>query len=81
MEQGKKQLRVITNHQSLLKEVIDWYNSVYKTDFMFLKFVHDEVNFAIIEYLNASENQVFDLGRIYGNEQIKRNLSNNKIVS
>ena len=78
MELDKKRLRIITNHEYVLKELVLWYNQVYKTDFLFIEYIEDEVNFVILEYSKASENEIFDLGRIFGNEQIKRGLTNNK---
>lgn len=57
--------------------IID-YNSINKTDFIFVKYVHDEVNFAIIEFVNANLNQIFELGRIFGGttEAVEKNISN-----
>jgi hypothetical protein len=78
MEQDKKRLRIITNYNELLIDAINSYNSVYKTDFEFVEFVRDEVNFAIIEYFNSDENQIFDLGRIFGgmSEAFDKKISN-----
>lgn len=78
MEQDRKRLRIITNYENLLIEDINWYNSTYKTDFEFIEFIHDEVNFAILEYSNANENQIFDLGRIFGrsSENFDKKTSN-----
>lgn len=66
MEQDKKSMYIICDYENLLKESIEWYNSVYKTDFVLAEYVRDEVNFAKVEYQNATEAQLFDLGRIYG---------------
>lgn len=76
----KKNLRIITNHPELLNEVVTWYNQSYQTDFVFVGFYRDEVNFAIIEFEESSETQVFDLGRVYGNEYIRRNLKSDLIL-
>jgi len=65
MKQDKR-LRIITNYDKLLLEAIESYNSIYKTDFRLNEFVFDEVNFAIVEYTNASASQIFDLGRTFG---------------
>jgi hypothetical protein len=66
MEQNKNKLRIITNYEDLLKEAISFYNSTYKTDFVLIEYVLDEVNFAIVECTNADLNHIFDFGRIYG---------------
>lgn len=78
MEQGKKNMLLICDYELLLKESISWYNSVYKTDFVFVEYIHDEVNFAKIEYKNATDAQLFDLGRIYGgkSEAFDKKISN-----
>lgn len=78
MEPDKKKIRIFTNNEYLLKEVIIDYNSINKTDFIFVKYVHDEVNFAIIEFNNANLNQIFELGRILGGttEAVEKNISN-----
>lgn len=66
MEQKKQRLRIITNYETILRESIEWCNSVYRTDFVFVEFIRDEVNFAIVEFENATPSQIFDLGRGYG---------------
>lgn len=66
METGKKQLRLIIDYEDFLRELIDAYNKTYKTDFHFVECVRDEVNFAIVEYSNASAEDIFALGRMYG---------------
>ncbi|CAA9203400.1 hypothetical protein [Flavobacterium collinsii] len=78
MEPDKKKIRIFTNNEYLLKGIIIDYNSINKTDFTFVKYVHSEVNFAIIEFDNASFNQIFELGRILGGtiEAVEKNISN-----
>jgi hypothetical protein len=78
MERDKKRLTIVTNYNELLEDAINTYNSIYKTDFKLLEFIHDEVNFAIVEYCNSSESQIFDLGRIFGgmSEAFDKKISN-----
>ncbi|MBP4137976.1 hypothetical protein [Flavobacterium geliluteum] len=78
MEPDKKKIRIFTNKEYLLKEVISDYNSINKTDFIFVKYIHGEVNFAIIEFVNADLNQIFELGRMLGGttEAVEKNISN-----
>jgi hypothetical protein len=66
MEQTKKTLQIITNYEDLLRKTVNRYNEVYKTDFEFYQFVRDEVYFAIVNYSEASENDVFQLGVAFG---------------
>lgn len=66
MEPDKKTIRIVTNHLNILKNTLEKLNALYKTDFQIQKYVNDEVNYAIIEYGIATENQVFDLGYQYG---------------
>lgn len=76
--QDKKRLRIFTNNQNLLKETIANYNSIYKTDFVFVEYVHDEVNYAIVEFINADLNHVFEFGKRYGGtvEAAEKGISN-----
>jgi hypothetical protein len=78
MEQDKKRMVLICDYETLLREAIIWYNSVYKTDFLFVEYLNDEVNFAVVEYIHATDAQLFDLGRIYGSksEAFDKKLSN-----
>ncbi|WP_182651142.1 hypothetical protein [Flavobacterium sp. SOK18b] len=71
-------LRIMTNYEDLLKDTLINYNFIYKTDFVFVEYIYDEVNFAIIEFTNADLNQVFDLGRIFGgmSEAFDKRISN-----
>ena len=61
-----KQLQVITNYEDLLRITVDRSNERYKTDFVVNRYVHGENNFAIIEYVEASQNDVFTLGVNFG---------------
>lgn len=78
MEINKKEIRIFTNNEYLLKEVILDYNTINRTDFNFIKYVHDEVNFAIVEFVNADLNQIFELGRVLGGttEAVEKNIKN-----
>ncbi len=78
MEQDKREMFLICDYESLLRESIIWYNSVHKTDFVFVEYIYDEVNFAKVEYANATDAQLFDLGRIYGgkSEAFDKKISN-----
>jgi hypothetical protein len=66
MESITKELQVITNYEDLLRITVDRSNGIYKTDFVFARYVHSENNFAIIEYIEASQNDVFTLGVNFG---------------
>ena len=68
MEQNKKEFDIITNQPYMLQQTIDWYNSIYKTDFELARFVRDEINFATIVYEKASDFDVFQLGANYGRQ-------------
>jgi hypothetical protein len=78
MEQDKKRMLLICDYETLLREAISWYNSIYKTDFLFVEYLYDEVNFAVVEYIHATDAQLFDLGRIYGgkSEAFDKKISN-----
>ena len=62
----KKKLQVITDYEDLLRITVDRSNEIYKTDFVFARFVHGENNFAIIEYVEASDDDIFKLGVNFG---------------
>ena len=68
MEQGKKTLYILTNYEYMLREVIEWFNKTYKTDFEFARYVRDEVNMAVVHYTLATESNVFQLGVDFGRE-------------
>lgn len=78
MNNDKKRLRIFTNNPNELKETIVNYNSTHKTDFVFVEYVHDEVNFGIVEFIMADLNQVFELGIKYGGkiEAVEKSISN-----
>jgi hypothetical protein len=63
---NKKQFQVLTNYEDLLRITADQSNEIYKTDFVITRYVHDENNFAIIGYVEASQNDVFTLGVNFG---------------
>jgi len=68
MEQNNKRLifTVICNDEGYLNQVIDWYNSSYKTDFRIIRIINDEVGFAEIEVSNYKDSDLFDLGYQFG---------------
>ena len=75
MEQNKEPLefQIICSDDILIKDVIDKYNKVYKTDFEILKFVYDEVVFCKIRVTKYKISDVFDLGYQFGSyAQFKR---------
>jgi Zn/Cd-binding protein ZinT len=57
---------VICNDKNYLSQVIDWYNSNYKTDFEIIKIINDEVDFAEIEVTKYKPSDLFDLGYQFG---------------
>ena len=63
--------RVICNDEKYLKSSIDWYNSVYKTDFKIIDFVLDEVNFADITATKYSLTDIFNIGYQFGVKEEK----------
>lgn len=72
MEQSKKiQFRVICNDEKYLKSSLDWYNSIYKTDFNISKYILDEVNFADIEAERYTLADVFNIGYAFGAQEQK----------
>lgn len=79
MTQEKKRLDVICSYEDLLQDSIEWYNSIYKTDFAFVD-IDSKLNLATIEFINADLNQIFDLGRIYGGsaEAFDNKISNQR---
>ena len=66
MKQEKKRLTIICDYEDFLKDSINWYNSTYNTDFVFVECIDHKLNLVMIEFIHADLNQIFDLGRIYG---------------
>ena len=66
MESFKKELMFVTNYEDLLRQTIDRHNEIYKTDFVFAKYVRSENNIAVIEYVTALQDDVFRLGVNFG---------------
>jgi hypothetical protein len=66
MESNKKRLQIITDYEDLLKQTIETYNRVYKTDFELVKYTHDTVNLAFVDFSEASANHIFQLGVNFG---------------
>jgi hypothetical protein len=75
---SRKQLQVITNQPYMLQTIIDWYNKTYKTDFVFERFVKDEVFYALVSYEKAADIDVFQLGVNFGreNEAFDKRITN-----
>ena len=65
---------VISGNTTLIREIIEFYNKDYGTDFSVVDFDNrDGVIFAIIKSSNASDSDIFQLGNFFGMEvQIKR---------
>ncbi|CAA9203401.1 hypothetical protein [Flavobacterium collinsii] len=82
MGQERKKLTIICNYEDFLKDSINWYNSTYKTDFLFVGYVDHKLNLVEIEFVNADVNQIFDLGRIYGGtvEAFDKKISNQRSI-
>ncbi len=57
---------VLINHKEILESAIDKFNKLHDTDFEFVEFVKDEVNFAYVRYNNVTDNQLFDFGFQFG---------------
>jgi hypothetical protein len=68
---------VICNKEDYLKETLDWYNSVYKTDFKITRHILDEVNFTEIEASNYKTSDIFGIGYLFG---VKEEIGNNYIA-
>ena len=65
MERNKK-IMVIINHREVLIDAINKFNEIHGTDFEFIEFVNDEVNYAYIGYDNVTDNQLFNFGFQFG---------------
>lgn len=75
MEQNREPLefQVICSDDILIKDVIEKYNSVYKTNFEIINFIYDEVVFCIIRVTDYKTSDIFDLGYQFGSyAQFKR---------
>ena len=66
MELNKKHFRIHTNYKDLLINAIEKFNNVYKTDFLLVEYVWDEVNYAIIKYESASADHIYNFGYQFG---------------
>ncbi|MEY8862124.1 hypothetical protein [Tenacibaculum singaporense] len=73
MELDKKivQFRVICNDEKYLKSSIDWYNSIYKTDFKIVNFTLGEVNFVDIKVSKYTLSDIFNIGYQFGVKEEK----------
>lgn len=68
MESNKKELMefmIPCASKSLIEETLAIYNKIYKTDFLLIEYVLDEVHFARIQASNARLSDVFELGKTY----------------
>ncbi len=63
--------RVICNDNTYLAETLEWYNSVYNTDFEIINFIIDEVNFADIRVNKYSVSDIFNIGYQFGVKEEK----------
>lgn len=61
-----KEFRAFTNYPKMLQQTIDWYNSVYNTDFKFERFVRDAASYAVVSYEKATDFDLFQLAANYG---------------
>ncbi|WP_172917728.1 hypothetical protein [Capnocytophaga canis] len=70
---------IITGDEILIQEVIEYYNDLYKTDFIINEYEdRDGVIFAKISYTNANINDVVQLGVFFG-MRIQYKRDNNEI--
>lgn len=60
------EFEIISGDDILIKEVVSNYNTTYKTDFEIVKFIYDEVVFAIIKVSKYKLSDIFDLGSQFG---------------
>ncbi len=76
MEQNNQiKFRVICNNEKYLNSTLQWYNSIYKTDFKVSEFILDEVNFAVIEATRYSISDIFNIGYAFGAKEEKLRIS------
>jgi hypothetical protein len=71
MEQNNTVFTVICNDEKYLKESLDWYNSIYQTNFRIRRFILDEVNFAEIEVHKFELKDIFNIGYAFGAKEQK----------
>lgn len=62
---NKVKFFVICNDEKYLNQTIEWYNSTYKTDFIIVKIIQDEVNFAELEVSKYELSDLFTLGYLW----------------
>ncbi len=63
----KKQLKIETNYEDVLKEVIQFCNKMYKSDFRIIdKIESSDGNYVIVEYEVATDENVYNLGCKFG---------------
>ncbi len=73
MELDNKEIefRVICNDYKYLKSSIEWYNSIYNTDFIITDFILDEVNFANVKVTKYTVSDIFKIGYTFGVKEQK----------
>ncbi len=71
MEQNKIKFTVICNGEDYLRESLDWYNNLNKTNFKISKLILDEVNFAEIEVSDYKMSDIFNIGYAFGAKEQK----------
>jgi hypothetical protein len=57
-----KTFKVMVTFPHLLKERIVEHNKLYKTSFKLLEILEDEVPFAVIQFEQETESEIFNLG-------------------
>jgi hypothetical protein len=63
--------KVICNREEYLFDTLNWYNSVYNTDFEIINYILDEVNFAEIQVENYKTTDIFNIGYLFGVKEEK----------
>ncbi len=73
MEQNNKEIKfdVISNDREKLEETLNWYNSVFNTDFIIVNYVLDEVSFAEIKASKFKLTDIFNIGYAFGCKEEK----------
>ena len=64
--ENKINFKVICNEEKHLKNILEWYNNNYKTDFRIVNVIYDEVNFVDIESTKFTLADVFNIGYQFG---------------